>query len=140
MGAHSRNKGQRVEREMVKILQDKGFGAEKVSRMYGPDEDISVPFLGADRIIEVKARKDGFKQIYDWKGDKFALIIKANHKRPLLIIDLDEAAAIGWLAESSKSNLKEESNGTQAKDHNSGSKAIRDTGGESSDPWPRRDW
>ncbi len=101
---HSRNKGARVEREMVKILQEKGFGAEKVSRMYGPDEDLSVPFLNVDRTIEVKWRKDGFKTIYDWLGSNFALIIKANHKRPLLVIDLETAVEIGFELESLKKN------------------------------------
>ncbi len=72
--------------------------------MYGPDEDISVPFLGVDRILEVKARKDGFKQVYDWLGNKFALIIKANHKRPLLVIDLETAVEIGFELETLKKN------------------------------------
>jgi len=101
-GKHSRNKGARIEREIVRLLQDKGFGAEKVSRMYGPDEDVSVPFLGVDRTIEVKARANGFKTIYDWLGSNFALVIKADRQRPLLIIDLEEAAAIAILAEKAR--------------------------------------
>lgn len=98
-GNHSRDKGARGERAMVKLFQNYGFSAEKISRMYGPNQDISVPFLGVDRIIEVKCRADGFKQIYDWLGNNFALITKADYRRPLITMDLENAASFGAIIE-----------------------------------------
>jgi len=55
-GRYSRDKGNRVERAIVRLLQAQGFAAEKVSRMYRPGADISVPLLGIDRDVEVKCR------------------------------------------------------------------------------------
>lgn len=98
-GKSSRNKGMRVEREMVRIFQEHGYAAEKVSRMYGPDEDISVPVLGIDRIVEVKARKDGFREDHKWLAGKFAVIKKANNQEPLITMRLRDAVFIGTLAE-----------------------------------------
>ena len=39
---------------------------------------------------EVKARADGFKNIYKWKSEADALILKADNKKALAVIDLDD--------------------------------------------------
>ena len=71
-GRASRQKGNRVERALVHALQDAGFAAERVplsgaarGRFGG---DLSVPLLGIDRRVEVKAHATGFRQLYEWVG------------------------------------------------------------------------
>jgi Holliday junction resolvase len=64
-GRHSRNKGSRTERALVKFLQDRGLAAEKVSGLYKPGPDLIVPVLGRDLRVEAKARSHGFAQVYD---------------------------------------------------------------------------
>jgi Holliday junction resolvase len=67
-GKRSRDKGNRVERAIVKALQNHGLGAERVplSGAAGGSYlgDITVPLLGVDRVVEVKARARGFAQLY----------------------------------------------------------------------------
>src|ERR1700752_2920714 len=62
-GRASRQKGNRVERAIVAALQEAGFAAERIplsgsagGRFSG---DITMPLLGVDRRVEVKARGDG---------------------------------------------------------------------------------
>ena len=43
---------------------------------------------------EVKARARGFTQIYDWIGSHQFLVVKADHKEPLVVLPLKEAARI----------------------------------------------
>ena len=45
----SRDKGARTERAIVRLLQGEGLAATKVSGMYKPGADISMPLLGSDR-------------------------------------------------------------------------------------------
>jgi hypothetical protein len=52
-GRRFRDKGARTERAIVKALQAQGFMATKFSGMYKPGADISMPFLGSDRAVEV---------------------------------------------------------------------------------------
>jgi len=99
MGRRSRDKGARVERAIVKILQDRGFAAEKVSRMYQPGEDISVPLLGFDKRVEVKARATGFTQLYGWLDNRDFLIIKQDRHEPLVVLRLRDAADIAKAVE-----------------------------------------
>ena len=59
-GARSRDKGNRVERMIARLLTANGFAARKVSGMYRPG--IRVRLLGVDRAVEVKCRGAGFRQ------------------------------------------------------------------------------
>lgn len=106
MGKFSRDKGNRVERAIVAAFQDYGFAAERVplsgaarGRFGG---DVSVPFLGADRRVEVKSRANGFSRLYDWLGAHDYLIVKADRREPLLILPLKEAVRIAAIAEKAK--------------------------------------
>lgn len=67
-GRASRRKGMRAENAIVRLLQERGFAAEKISGMYKPGPDLSVPLLGIDRKCEVKCRGRGFGQLYAWPG------------------------------------------------------------------------
>src|SRR3974390_443836 len=97
-GRASRDKGNRAERAIVKFLQDRGFAAERVplSGAAGGSYlgDISVPVLGADRVVEVKCRANGFRELYAWLTDRDILIVRADRKEPLVILPLRLASEI----------------------------------------------
>lgn len=93
MGKASRDKGNRTERAIVHLLQEKGIAGEKVSGMYKQGPDLSVPYWGRDLRGEVKCRADGFKAIYDWLVDRDVLFLKADHKEVLVVIRLKDVEA-----------------------------------------------
>ena len=102
-GKASRAKGDRVEREIVRRLQDHGFAAERVplsgaagGKYIG---DLSVPLLGIDRTVEVKTRSNGFRQLYDWLAERDFLIVRADRLQPLVVIPLRLAIEIAEAAE-----------------------------------------
>lgn len=84
MGKSQRDKGARVEREIAKLLDGERVplsGATSYAK--GDVEAYGMTF-------EVKARKDGFKQIYGWLDgeDVDALVIKADRKQPLVVLPI----------------------------------------------------
>ena len=106
MGKASRDKGARVERQIVHLLQEKGLAGERVplsgsagGRFSG---DVSVPVLGDDWLLEVKARANGFARLYDWLAGADALVIKADRKEPLVVLPLRRAADILAMAEKAR--------------------------------------
>jgi hypothetical protein len=102
-GRASRNKGNRVERAVVRALQDHGFAAERVPLSgavrgrFG--SDVSVPLLGIDRRVEVKCRGDGFRELYKWLDGADMLIVRADRRELLVVIPLRLAAEIAAMAE-----------------------------------------
>ena len=93
MGKKERDKGCRTEREIVNIFRRHGITAQRIPLSGGTDYakgDIEAVIKGRKMRIEVKARKDGFKQIYDWKGEFDALIIKRDRSRPLIVLDIED--------------------------------------------------
>ena len=56
--------------------------------------DVTVPVIGIDRVVEVKARAKGFKQLYDWLIDRDILIVCADRSEPLVVLPLRLAAEI----------------------------------------------
>ncbi|MDQ0395192.1 hypothetical protein [Labrys monachus] len=105
-GRASRDKGNRVERALVRQLQEAGFAAERVplSGSAGGSYigDITVPLLGVDRTVEAKARADGFRELYRWLEGRDMLVVKADRREPLVIVPLRLALAIGAAAENGK--------------------------------------
>jgi Holliday junction resolvase len=95
----SRRKGAAEERALVRFLQQRGFAAEKVSRTGYRGPDLSVPLLGVDRAVEVKARGNGFATLYRWLGSADLLIVRANRREPLVVIPLWLASEIAAEAE-----------------------------------------
>ena len=75
-GRRSRDKGGRVERSIVRAL------------------DVVLPLLGRDLCLEVKARADGFREMYGWLEDRDVLIVKADRQEPLVVVRLSLAAEI----------------------------------------------
>ena len=102
-GRKSRDKGNRAERALVRFFQYHGFGAERVplSGAAGGSYagDVSVPLLGIDRTIEVKARADGFRELYKWLEGRDVLVVKADRREPLVVIPLRFAVDVARAAE-----------------------------------------
>jgi Holliday junction resolvase len=97
-GRRSRDKGARTERAIVHALQGHGFAAARVplsgsigGRFGG---DVVTPFNGRDLCLEVKARADGFRELYGWLEDRDVLIVKADRQEPLVVVRLSLAAEI----------------------------------------------
>jgi Holliday junction resolvase len=105
-GKRSREKGNRTERALVRFLQEHGFGAERVplSGAAGGSYlgDLTVPLLGVDRVVEVKARADGFRELYKWLEQRDVLVVKADRREPLVILPLRLAAVIARAAAGKK--------------------------------------
>jgi Holliday junction resolvase len=97
-GKASRQKGNRAERAIVQFLQSQGFAAERVplSGAAGGSYlgDLTVPILNIERIVEVKCRAKGFRQLYDWLTDRDILIVRADRAEPLVVLPLKLAAEI----------------------------------------------
>lgn len=87
----SRDKGARVEREIVNTLEEMGIPAERVplSGSAGGSYTGDVIVLHKFK-AEVKARKSGtgFALIYKWLADNDMLIVKQDRQEPLVIMPL----------------------------------------------------
>jgi|SRR6516162_4578177 hypothetical protein len=97
-GKASRDKGNRAERAIVKFLQERGFTAERVplSGAAGGSYlgDLTVPVLNVDRVVEVKCRANGFRELYRWLIDRDIRIIRADRSEPLVVLPLKLATEI----------------------------------------------
>jgi hypothetical protein len=105
-GRACRDKGNRTERAIVRLLQDRGLAGERVplsgaarGRFGG---DISVPALGRDLRGEAKARGNGFNRLYDWLEGRDFLVLRADRKPLLVVVPLELAAEIVAAAEKRK--------------------------------------
>jgi Holliday junction resolvase len=101
-GCRSRNKGARAERSIVNVLRASGIGAVRVplsgavgGRFAG---DIVLPLMGRDLCVEVKARADGFRELYSWLTNRDVLVVKADRQEPLVVLRLSLAAEIAKVA------------------------------------------
>lgn len=90
-GRASRQKGDRFEREIVHLLQDAGFAAERMPLSgalrgkYG-GYDVMVPGLKRDLKIEAKHHGDGFKRVYEWIEPADLLVMRADRTEPLVVM------------------------------------------------------
>ena len=88
MGKSERRKGNRVEREIVRMLNGAGIPARRVplsGACEGFEGDI---VIGDGYKAEVKARKsgEGFKQIDAWLGAKDFLFLKRDRGTPTVVM------------------------------------------------------
>jgi Holliday junction resolvase len=100
-GRAPRQKGNRAERALVKLLQAYGLPATRVplsGSARGYPGDISVSVLGVDRVVEVKVRRTGFQTFYKWLEGRDLLIVKADRCEPLAVVPLRLAAEIARAA------------------------------------------
>ena len=89
----SKIKGSSFERKVVKVLLANGHYAKKVplsGAAEGYKADIHINVRGEVKQIECKKRKHGFKQLYDWLSDNYALVIEQDRQEPLIIIRLKD--------------------------------------------------
>jgi hypothetical protein len=105
-GRRPKAKGNRLERQLVDLLQRAGIAAERVplSGSAGGKYagDLSIPVLGIDRCCECKARSKGFGQLYAWLDQRDLLIIRQDRREPLVVIPLKLAIEIAIAAEQTK--------------------------------------
>jgi hypothetical protein len=98
-GRGPKRKGNAFEREITALLQELGLAAERVplsgavktSRF---DHDISCPVRGVDRRIECKRRGRAFATIDTMLGGHFALIVRDDRSRPLIVMTLPTFAEL----------------------------------------------
>jgi hypothetical protein len=98
MGKMSRDKGARIEREIVNLHTTLGIKAERVplsgsTRYQGNVADVDIYAYGPDAaplICEIKARNDGagFKLLERWLGDHDALFLRRDRKPPLVVLPI----------------------------------------------------
>jgi hypothetical protein len=48
--------------------------------------DIVLPLIGRDFCVEVKARADGFRELYSWLDQRDGLILKAHRQEALVVV------------------------------------------------------
>jgi Holliday junction resolvase len=93
MANRSKEKGSRFERQIVDTAKSFGLDAYRVplsGSAVGFKDDIEIRLPDRSWNLEAKKRANGFKQIYDWLGDADGLVIAADRKQALIVIDLDE--------------------------------------------------
>jgi Holliday junction resolvase len=94
VGKPSRDKGARFEREIVRIATAHELQALRVplsGATKGFKDDVVVKdTTGETWNLEAKKRANGFKQIYEWKGDTDGLVIAADRQPPLIVLNLDD--------------------------------------------------
>jgi Holliday junction resolvase len=94
-GKSSRDKGLRVEREIVNELKGLGVDAERVplsgaaGGSFSGDITISKDDPIGKLVAEVKARKNGsgFRTIEKWMGDNDLIFLKKNNQKPMVIMN-----------------------------------------------------
>ena len=106
MTTPSKRKGSGFEREVVQVFQEYGLAAEKVplSGALGGKytADVTVPLWGYDKRIECKRRRAGFKTIYGWLADNFALVMRDDKCPALAVVRLEDLARLIQIAERHK--------------------------------------
>jgi hypothetical protein len=95
-GRRSRDKGNRVERELVERHKALGIFAERyplsgASRFRGSGHDIDLYIFGRDEapaVAECKARKSGggFTTLERWLGEYDLLVLRRDHADPLVLL------------------------------------------------------
>lgn len=92
----SRKKGDRLERELVKIFQHHGMDAKRTpmsGAIQGWEGDVIVTIGDRKERAECKSRKS-MKQIYKWLGDNYLLCLKQDFDVPLLLMRADDFAQL----------------------------------------------
>jgi Holliday junction resolvase len=97
-GHRPRQKGDRLERALVRLLQQYGIISVRVpqsgakgGRFRG---DLVLPLCGRELVVEVKHHSNSFRQLYKWLTGRDLLLIKADHKEILVVVPLRLAIEI----------------------------------------------
>ena len=94
MGKMQRNKGKRVELEIVNLFKSWGLRAMRVplsgATEYAKGEiDVYPKNRDAPLIGEVKARKSGYKTVIDALGENDFLVVRIDKKEPFFVLPLE---------------------------------------------------
>jgi len=92
MSKAQRDKGLRVEREIVNACLEVGIKAERVPLSGAAGGSYTGDLMLCDKFrCEVKARREGagFRLLYQWKSLNDILIVKQDRSVPLFVMDLD---------------------------------------------------
>ena len=89
MGKKSRDKGYRLEHELVLKLNEMGFNAERVPLSGGAGGSFTGDLIINGKKAEVKGRATGFKEIYKWLEGVDYLFIRSDRKEWLVITRLE---------------------------------------------------
>jgi Holliday junction resolvase len=91
-----RQKGDRVERELIALHRTLGIRAERypasgATRFRGSGHDVNIYALGKEEpplVCEVKARRSGsgFATLEKWLGDHDVLFVRRNNATPLIVL------------------------------------------------------
>jgi hypothetical protein len=96
-GRGAKAKGNGFEREVVRLLQAMGIAAERVP-LSGAcktprfDHDITCPVRGVDRRLECKRRARAFATIDKMLSSNYALVIRDDRSRPMVVMTLENFA------------------------------------------------
>lgn len=97
-GRRSKQKGDRMEREVVNRFLAAGVSSERVplSGAAGGSYtgDLTVVVNNQDWLGECKARADGFRQQYDWLEGNRLLFLKADRRATLVCMTLEDFITI----------------------------------------------
>lgn len=97
-GRRSRDKGNRMEREIVNTFLTAGISAERVplsgSAGGSYTGDLTFAAIGQDWLGEAKCRADGFKVIRGWLAPVRALFLKADRQETLVVVRMSDFIAL----------------------------------------------
>ena len=85
MGKKSKDKGYRLEHELVEKLKELGIQAERIPLSGAGGGSFIGDLIVEGKIAEVKVRGDGFKSLYKWMEDRDILFIRADRREWLVI-------------------------------------------------------
>lgn len=89
-GRKSKSKGYRTEHVLEKLLKDAGFKAERIPLSGAQGGSFTGDILIEGKLAEVKARANGFKELYKWLEGKDLLFLKADYKGYLVVIRIED--------------------------------------------------
>jgi hypothetical protein len=99
MGKKSRDKGYRLEHELVLKLNEMGFNAERVPLSGGAGGSFTGDLIINGKKAEVKGRATGFKEIYKWLEPVDFLFIRADRQEWLVVMRVKDLDVIKELLE-----------------------------------------
>lgn len=98
-GKSPKRKGSSFEREVVRLLQALGLAAERVPlsgavKTSKFDHDVSCPVRGVDQRLECKRRARAFATIDVMLSGNYALVVRDDRSRPLVVMTLENFAEL----------------------------------------------
>jgi hypothetical protein len=97
-GAAPRRKGDRLERVLVRVLEQRGILSVRVPQSGAKGGryrgDLVLPLAGRELVAEVKHHGASFRRLYAWLRERDLLLIKADHQDVLVVLPLQLAVEI----------------------------------------------